>query len=112
MKYQQPQYQFFRPFSILSGYPLKHMLRRFIKLGLLTIYSLAFGGILFFLLIEIFPDMLSVLPLQGIKYYALKSDYVSDPELVFVYRKTDLVKRSRFTGDSFKPEYGIPAQNN
>lgn len=87
------------------------MLRKFVKLGLFTIYSLSLGCMLFLLLIEIFPDILTVLPLQGIQYYALKSNYVSDPELVFVYRQTNTVKRSKFVGDSYKPEYGVPPES-
>jgi acetyltransferase AlgX (SGNH hydrolase-like protein) len=85
------------------------LLRRFVKLSLFTVYSLSFGYILSLLLIEIFPDILAILRLQGIEYYALKSNYVSDPDLVFMYRKTNIVKRSQFAGDAFKPEYGIPA---
>lgn len=43
--------------------------------------------------------MLNGLPLPGIHYYALKQRYVTDPELVFVYRHTGYVAHWSFTGD-------------
>ena len=84
------------------------MVRRFFRLALFTVYNIVFGSILFFLLIEIFPDILTVVQLQGIEYYALKKKYVSDPHLVF--RRTSYTNRLRFAGDLFKPEYGVKVE--
>jgi hypothetical protein len=84
--------------------------RRTFRSGLFTLYSIVLGWILVFLLIELFPGILTIIPLKDIKYYALKKEYVSDPALVFVYRQTNYVHRTSFVGDLYSPAYGIPAQ--
>jgi hypothetical protein len=86
------------------------MLRKLLRIFLFTTYTLSVGWILFFLLIELFPDILTVVQLQGVGYYALKKDYISDPKLIFVHRKTDYVEKLKFTGDSFYPEYGAKVE--
>src|SRR5262245_31623199 len=86
------------------------MLRRFFRSCLFTIYSVSFVWTLFFLLIEMFPDILTIVQLPDIMYYAQKKHYVSDPHLIFVYRNTDYIERRIFTGDLFTPEYGIKAE--
>ena len=86
------------------------MLRRIFSSGLFAFYGLFSGWTLVFLLIEIFPGILTVIPLKGIKYYALKKEYVSDLALVFVYRQTNYVFRKTFIGDLYSTGYGLPAQ--
>ena len=86
------------------------MLRRIFSLGLFALYGLFSGWILLFLLIEIFPGILTVIPLKEIKYYALKKEYVSDPALVFTYRQTNYAYRKSFIGDLYSTGYGLPAQ--
>jgi hypothetical protein len=86
------------------------MLRNVFRSGVFTLYSIVFGWILVFLLIELFPGILTIIPLKDIKYYALKKEYVSDPTLVFVYRQTNYVHRASFVGDLFSPDYKIPVE--
>jgi SGNH hydrolase-like domain, acetyltransferase AlgX len=86
------------------------MLRRIFSSGLFAFYGLVSGWTLFFLLIEFFPGILTAIPLQEIKYYALKKQYLSDPALVFVYRQTNYVYRKSFVGDLYSTGYGLPAQ--
>jgi hypothetical protein len=86
------------------------MLRRIFCAGLFTVYSIVLAWTFIFSLIELFPAILTVIPLNEIKYYALKKTYVSDPELVFVYRETGYVHTTSFVGDLYSADYGIPAR--
>src|SRR5688572_4256869 len=86
------------------------MLRKIFCAGLFTLYSIVLAWTLIFSLIELFPAILTIIPLNEIKYYAWKKTYVSDPELVFVYRQTDYVHTTSFVGDLYSADYGIPAQ--
>jgi SGNH hydrolase-like domain, acetyltransferase AlgX len=88
-----------------------HLLRRSFGVGLFSIYSIVLGWILVFLLIEFFPDILNVMHLQGVRYYALKKEYISDPQLVFVYRRVNHVYRSSFVGDLFSPDYKVATES-
>ncbi len=84
------------------------MLRRLVRSVLFILVTLFSSWALFFFVIEVFPDLLNRLPLGGNHYYALKQRYVTHPELVFVYRRTDPVARWSFTGDLHR--YGIPVK--
>ena len=67
-------------------------------------------GILLFLAIEIRPEFLNHINLEPIPYYALKKaapNYISDPDLVLVHRKTDFVFETQLVGDMYKPEYDV-----
>ena len=66
--------------------------------------------ILLFLLIEFDPGILNAIHVGDIRYYALKKGYVSDPHLVFVYRRTNYIFRSSFVGDLFLPDYKIAVE--
>jgi SGNH hydrolase-like domain, acetyltransferase AlgX len=85
------------------------MLPRFFRLALFVVHNIVFGWILFFLVIEIFPDLLTIVQLQGIQYYAMKNKYASDPQLVF-RRTSKTDRRSSYPGDLFKPEYGVQVE--
>jgi hypothetical protein len=87
------------------------MLRRLFQLSFVILYSLVLSGVFSFLLIELFPGILNAISLDHIRYYALKREYVDDPDLVFVYRKKNYVLRSRFSGDLSSPEDGISTQS-
>lgn len=86
------------------------MPRRILRSALFTVYSVVFGWLLAFLSIELFPAVLNIIPLQQIKYYALKKEYVSDPALVFTYRQTNYTYRKSLMGDLYSTGYGIPAE--
>jgi hypothetical protein len=80
-----------------------------LALGSLLLVGCAFASwVLVFLAFEISPGLLEKVPLDGIKYYALKSRYVSDPDLVFTYRTSGRPRRSGsvFLGDVYSPRYG------
>lgn len=58
--------------------------------------------------LEAFPGLLAVMPLEQIKYYALKKNYLPDSKLVLVYR--DPVSWGKWVyvgkGDLFSSKYG------
>ena len=86
-------------------------LKRILRLFSFSLYSLAGGWVLFFLLFETFPSLLNLLPMDDIRYYALKRKYVSDPELVFSYRGFGGGVREHYAyeGDMFTSAYGVPS---
>ena len=89
---------------------LSCLLRKILSYAAVLVYALFFAWVLFFAVAESFPKILNVLPLGGIRYFAIKERYVSDPDLVFVYRKENRVVRQIAVGDLFNSNYGIPAE--
>ncbi|MGD8377375.1 MAG: hypothetical protein PVF68_14685, partial [Acidobacteriota bacterium] len=82
-------------------------MRRLLRIPLVAAYGLAAGSILLFLLFEIAPGLTSSLGLQGIRYYALRSSYTPDPDLVFILRHTGFSRAGRFRGDLYAPGLGV-----
>jgi hypothetical protein len=81
------------------------VLRKLLLLSLVITATVLSTWLVFFITIELFPGLLDRFPLAGIHYYALKQRYMTDAELVFVYRHTGYVFRWWFTGDLHR--YGI-----
>src|ERR1044072_3087164 len=77
---------------------LSCLLRKILSYVAVLVYALFFAWVLFFAVTESFPKILSVLPLGGIRYFAIKERYVSNPDLVFVYRKENRVVRQIAVG--------------
>jgi hypothetical protein len=66
--------------------------------------SLALGvGVL-----QAFPDLMTMMAVEKVKYYALKKNYLPDPQLVFVYRDPASWGKWVYTwpGDEYDPRYG------
>jgi hypothetical protein len=78
-----------------------------LKASFLVALGLFLGWTLVFSVIELSPSVLDALPLQRIEYYALKGQYISDPDLVFVYRRTNFVGHATYRGDLFSSSYGV-----
>jgi hypothetical protein len=81
------------------------VLRKLLLLSLVITATVLSTWLVFFITIELFPGLLDRFLLTGIHYYALKQRYVTDAELVFVYRHTGYIFRWWFTGDLHR--YGI-----
>lgn len=87
---------------------LRSGLRKLFKFSLFSIYLLALSSLLLFAAFELFPALLDRVNLQSIKYYALKTEYVPDPALVFVYRrKIDRTLSGSAYPDLYSPKYGV-----
>jgi hypothetical protein len=56
---------------------------------------------------ELYPELLNFINLQGIRYYALKTNYLPDSSLVFVLRRTSYKLTTESNGDLYSPEYGV-----
>src|ERR1051325_3081934 len=102
------------PAQLFERIPSADCTRRFMRSGFwytaVLVYGSLFAWILFFIVVELFPDVLVVLPLNGIRYFAIKGSYVSDPDLVFVYRKPNRAVRRLAAGDLTDKGYGIPVE--
>jgi len=78
-------------------------LRRLSLQALLALAAAAIASLVLFSIFELFPGLIQPLRLEGIRYLGMRSRYVSDPELVFVPRRTDFVFRGRTKGDLYAP---------
>ncbi len=83
------------------------MIRRWPEKILLLAASFFFATFFLFSLFEVFPEIPNRLPLQRIRYYALKERYLNDPELVF-RRKPLYHYEGSFIGD----HYGLFSDKN
>lgn len=83
--------------------------RKWLRRIMFVVYSLLATSLLLFGLFELFPNLIERVNLQRIKYYALKSAYVSDPSLVFTPRVPDYAGSFPFNGDMYQPAYGVSA---
>jgi len=78
--------------------------------ALFALAAAAISSVLLFSIFELFPGLIQPLRLEGIRYLGMRSRYVSDPELVFVPRRTGFTFRGRTMGDLYRPGFGIEAQ--
>jgi hypothetical protein len=63
---------------------------------------------LLFTIFELYPGLLNLINLQEIRYYALKTNYLPDPSLVLVSRRTSYTLTTASKGNLYSSEYGVP----
>jgi hypothetical protein len=73
--------------------------------GIFCIITISF---LLFTAFELYPELLNLIDLQGIRYYALKTNYFPDPSLVLVFRRTSFTLTTASKGNLYSSEYGVP----
>jgi SGNH hydrolase-like domain, acetyltransferase AlgX len=65
-------------------------------------------SVLAFAVLERFPDLARRTGLWRLRYYAIRSWYVPDPDLVLRYRAAGIARDSVSRGDQYSPLYGVP----
>jgi hypothetical protein len=83
---------------------------RYGKVALLCItpfVSLTLFSLLFFTVLEVFPSLIMYTKLNYAHYYALKSRFVADDELVFRNRPYSSFESRGFKGDQYQDSYGV-----
>jgi hypothetical protein len=71
------------------------------------VYCIITTTLLLFTIFEVFPEIVNLINLQGIRYYALKTNYLPDSSLVFVPRRTSYKLTTASNGDLYRSEYGV-----
>jgi SGNH hydrolase-like domain, acetyltransferase AlgX len=71
------------------------------------VYCFITTTLLLFTIFEVFPGALDLINLQGIRYYALKTDYLPDSSLIFVPRRTSYKLTTASNGNLYSSEYGV-----
>jgi SGNH hydrolase-like domain, acetyltransferase AlgX len=78
---------------------------RLILLGLYLVLMTTFS---LYSILESFPNILNLVNLQKIRYYAQRAEYLSDPTLVFVPRRGErVINTTEFRGDGYSTAYGV-----
>src|SRR5262245_52836412 len=86
---------YFRPMGVI----------RFI---LFALYLLLVTTFLLYSMFESFPNLLSLVNVQKIRYYAQLSEYSPDAALVFVPRQGErVINAAEFRGELYSPAYGV-----
>jgi hypothetical protein len=79
-----------------------------IRLILLGLYLVLVTTFSLYSIFEFFPDLLNLVNLQKIRYYAQRAEYLSDSTLVFVPRRGEkVINTTDFRGDGYSPAYGV-----
>jgi hypothetical protein len=71
------------------------------------LYCIITTTLLLFTIFEVFPGILNLINLQGIRYYALKTNYLPDSSLIFVPRRTSYKVTTASNGNLYSSEYGV-----
>ena len=83
--------------------------KRFLGAAAFAVYSSFAVTLLLFGLFEIVPGAIAPCGLESIRYLALRSRYVPDPDLVVAPRRTSYRFLSRSRGDLYSAELGVEA---
>ena len=75
--------------------------------AIFAVYCFITTTLLLFTILEVFPGILNFINLQGIRYYALKSNYLPDSSLIFVSRRTSYKVTTTSNGNLYRSEYGV-----
>lgn len=75
--------------------------RRSVAVVFWAVYSIFVASILLFLAVEIRPQLLQFINVDGVQYYAMMSRYVADERLVFTRRPISKISSRLYGGDEF-----------
>jgi acetyltransferase AlgX (SGNH hydrolase-like protein) len=83
--------------------------KRLLRVAGFAVYTTFAVTVLLFGFFEIFPGAIAPCGLESIRYLALRSRYVPDPDLVVVPRRTSYRFQSLTHGDLYSPALGVEA---
>jgi hypothetical protein len=72
-----------------------------------VVVSFLFATFFLFSVFEIFPSFIAPLNLDAIQYFAYRSRFLYDDQLVYRKKPNQLFKAHNFRGDRYSPSYGI-----
>ena len=76
-----------------------------------SLISLAICSVLVFSFLELFPTLIVHTKLDYAHYYALKSRFIADDELVFRNRPNSVFQGRSFKGNQYREKYGVNVES-